>query len=117
MLKYIPYVLMFAVAAMILYGWGIYRQMCKQGDLSRMLLSKGVSAVRKYLKQSGEGTRQDLIGCISGLSAGLPFSRDKLSVTEPSKFLDSVLKYMEDQRMLRSEKRKGKFVYFLEHKK
>ena len=41
MLKYIPYVLMFAVATMIIYGWGLWRTMHQKQDLSNMLCSKG----------------------------------------------------------------------------
>lgn len=47
MLKYIPYVLMFAVATMIIYGWGLWRTMHQKQDLSNMLCSKGISKVKK----------------------------------------------------------------------
>ena len=40
MLKYIPYVLMFAVATMIIYGWGLWRTMHQKQDLSNMLVQK-----------------------------------------------------------------------------
>ena len=49
MLKYIPYVLMFAVATMIIYGWGLWRTMHQKQDLSNMLCSKGISKVKKAL--------------------------------------------------------------------
>lgn len=51
MLKYIPYVLMFAVATMIIYGWGLWRTMHQKQDLSNMLCSKGISKVKKALKK------------------------------------------------------------------
>ena len=51
MLKYIPYVLMFAVATMIIYGWGLWRTMHQKQDLSNMLCSKGISKVKKAHKK------------------------------------------------------------------
>ena len=58
MLKYIPYVLMFAVATMIIYGWGLWRTMHQKQDLSNMLCSKGISKVKKTLKKNGPMTRE-----------------------------------------------------------
>ena len=40
MLKYLPYVLLFAVATAIIYGWGLWRSMRQGQDLSNMLCSK-----------------------------------------------------------------------------
>ena len=42
-LKYLPYVLLFAVATMIVYGWGLWRTMRQGSDLANMLSSKGIS--------------------------------------------------------------------------
>ena len=42
-LKYFPYVLLFAVATMIVYGWGLWRTMRQGSDLANMLSSKGIS--------------------------------------------------------------------------
>ena len=49
-LKYLPYVLLFAVATMIVYGWGLWRTMRQGSDLANMLSSKGISKVKKTLK-------------------------------------------------------------------
>jgi Ca2+/H+ antiporter len=40
MLKYIPYVLMFAVATMIIYGWGLWRTMHQHALFKRNLQSQ-----------------------------------------------------------------------------
>lgn len=58
MLKYIPYVLMFAVATMIIYGWGLWRTMHQKQDLSNMLCSKGISKVKKALKKNKSLTKK-----------------------------------------------------------
>lgn len=52
MVKYIPYVLMFAVATMIIYGWGLWRTMRQGQDLSNLLCSKGIAKVKKALKKT-----------------------------------------------------------------
>ena len=54
MLKYIPYVLMFAVATMIIYGWGLWRTMHQKQDLSNMLCSKGISKVKKSARKKNK---------------------------------------------------------------
>ena len=53
MLKYIPYVLLFALATMIIYAWGLWRSMRQQQDLSNLLSAKGISKVKKALKKKG----------------------------------------------------------------
>ena len=50
-LKYLPYVLLFAVATMIVYGWGLWRTSRQNQDLANMLSAKGISAVKKALKK------------------------------------------------------------------
>ena len=47
MLKYIPYVLMFAVATMIIYGWGLWRTMHQKQDLFKRNLQSQKSAQKK----------------------------------------------------------------------
>ena len=43
-------VLLFALATMIIYGWGIVKQKNESQDLMNLLFSKGESKVKKYLK-------------------------------------------------------------------
>lgn len=68
MLKYIPYVLMFAVATMIIYGWGLWRTMHQKQDLSNMLCSKGISKVKKALKKNKSLTKKKLEPFVKDLS-------------------------------------------------
>ena len=46
-LQYIPFVLLFAAATALIYGWGLWRSQRQQQDLSNLLFSKGVSRIRK----------------------------------------------------------------------
>ena len=51
MLKYIPYILLFPLATMIIYAWGLWRSVRQNQDLSNLLAAKGVSKVKKALRK------------------------------------------------------------------
>lgn len=111
-LQYVPYVLLFAVAVALIYAWGLWRSMTQNQDLTKLLFSKGVSRIRKTLKKKKEGmTRAELENAVKNLTAEQPFSRNRMGVTNPRQFLDSVLPYMVKQRMITEEKVNGKILY------
>ena len=112
-LHYIPYVLLFALATAVIYAWGLWRSMRQQQDLSNMLAAKGVSKIKKALRKNGAMTRRDLEPVVKDLSARQPFSREQIAVTDPGKFLDSILPYMVKQRIITEEKQNGKNIYRL----
>ena len=103
-LKYLPYVLLFAVATMIVYGWGLWRTMRQGSDLANMLSSKGISKVKKTLKKNGPMTRTALEPYVKDLTARQPFMQEQINVTDPRQFLDSILPYMVKQKMITEEK-------------
>lgn len=113
MLKYIPYVLLFALATMIIYAWGMWRSMRQQQDLSNMLSAKGISKVKKALKKNGAMTAKELEPFIKDLTAKQPFSREQIAVTDPKQFLGSILPYMIKQKMITEIQENGKAVYQL----
>ena len=113
MLKYIPYVLLFALATMIIYAWGLWRSARQNQELSNLLASKGVARVKKALRKNGSMTRRDLEPVIKDLTAKQPFSREKITVTDPKKFLDSILPYMIKQKMITENKDGSQTVYQL----
>ena len=82
-LKYLPYVLLFAVATMIVYGWGLWRASRQNQDLANMLSAKGISAVKKVLKKKGPLTRKELEPFVKDLTAKQPFMQDSIGVTDP----------------------------------
>ena len=43
-------IVLFAIATMILYGWGIVKQKNQTNDLMNLLFSKGQDKIKKYLK-------------------------------------------------------------------
>ena len=105
MLKYIPYVLMFAVATMIIYGWGLWRTMHQKQDLSNMLCSKGISKVKKALKKNKSLTKKELEPFVKDLTAKQPFNSERIGVTDPNAFLDSILPYAETKNYKRNKRR------------
>ena len=113
MLKYIPYVLMFAVATMIIYGWGLWRTMHQKQDLSNMLCSKGISKVKKALKKNKSLTKKELEPFVKDLTAKQPFNSERIGVTDPNAFLDSILPYMLKQKMIKEIREDKKVVYQL----
>ena len=93
-LQYIPFVLLFAAATALIYGWGLWRSQRQQQDLSNLLFSKGVSRIQKVLK------------------AKQPFSSERIQVTDPKQFLDSLLPYMLRQHLI-SEIRQNHQTYYM----
>ena len=112
-LEYLPYVLLFALATIIVYGWGMWRSMRQKQDLSNMLSAKGISAVKKALKKNGPMTAKELEPFVKDLTAKQPFSREQIGVTDPEKFLGSILPYMVKQKMITKTTENGKAVYQL----
>lgn len=113
MLKYIPYILLFALVTMIIYAWGLWRSVRQNQDLSNLLASKGVAKVRKALRKNKELTLKDLEPFVKDLTAKQPFSRQQIAVTDPKEFLNSILPYMVRQKMITESKEGGRTVYRL----
>lgn len=110
-LSYIPYVLLFAVATAIIYAWGLWRSQNQGRDLYSMLCAKGVNQIRRTLKKRGPMTRSELESVVKGLQAHHPFSRRRLGVTDPKQFLDSLLPYMQKQKLIEKQEKDKKIVY------
>ena len=113
MLKYIPYILLFALATMIIYAWGLWRSVRQNQDLSNLLAAKGVSKVKKALRKNKALTLKELEPFVKDLTANQPFSRQQIAVTDPKEFLNSILPYMVRQKMITENKEGNRTVYRL----
>ena len=51
-MHYIPYILLFAAAAAVIYAWGLWRSMRQQQDLSNLLSAKGVAKIKMCIRDS-----------------------------------------------------------------
>ena len=115
LIHYLPNILLFAVATMLIYGWGLWRSMRQNQDINTLLPSKGISRIKKELKRNGKMTNMELSDCVKDLTASQPFSKQRFGGTNPNQFLDSLLPYMERQEMISKSKQNGKVYYDLIH--
>lgn len=87
-------IIFFALATMIIYGWGIVKQNNQTEDLMKLLFSKGQSRVNKYLKQKGSITIKEAEKLCEGLEAKAPFSVNRAVVKNTGDFVNQLLAYM-----------------------
>ena len=113
LLHYLPYLLAFMAVTAVLYAWGLYRAQTAARDDAVLLKAKGVARVRRAVKKQGSCTQTQLRETVRDLSAGRPFSRRRIAVTDPDPFLKEVLDYMVDQRILSVRQERGENVYSL----
>ena len=62
-------IILFAIATMIIYGWGLVKQKNQSSDLMNMLFSKGNSKVKKYLKKNEYITLPQVAELCDGIEA------------------------------------------------
>lgn len=87
-------IILFAIATMIIYGWGMVRQKNQTDDLMRMLLAKGGSKVKKYLKENEYITNADVERICDGLQVKQPFSKNRAIVKNKKDYANQLLEYM-----------------------
>lgn len=87
-------VIFFAIATMIIYGWGLVKQRNQSTDLMNLLFSKGNAKVKKYLKKNEYVTLEDVEKMADGLEAKQPFSSNKAVVKDKRDFSQKLLQYM-----------------------
>ena len=66
-------VLLFALATIIIYSWGLIKQRNQSKDLMNLLFSKGNSKVNKYLKKNEYITAAEVENMCAGLEANSHF--------------------------------------------
>ena len=91
---------LFAVAAAILYAWGLKKSIDQQEDLERSLMSACGSRVVKHLKKHGAVTKADVARLIDGITVGPFWSRRTLTVQDGNKASGQVLEFLLDQQYI-----------------
>lgn len=102
-------ILFFAIATMIIYGWGIVRQKNQSGDLMKILFSKGQARVKKYVKMHGAITLGQAAKLCEELEARQPFSANKAVVKDARDFAGQLLAYMVKTGQV--EKRGAEYIF------
>ena len=93
-MKYIVYILMFAVATVIVFSWGIIKEQNKSRDLMSQLYKKAENNVLKAFKRKDVLSRKDIENEVKNVKASLFYSRDKMIVQNPKSFTKSLINTM-----------------------
>lgn len=80
----IIYILLFAVATIIIFTWGLIKERNKSNDLLDLLYNKSYKAVMKAFKTKKTLSKKDIENEILNLKASLFYSKDKLVIKDPS---------------------------------
>ena len=91
---------LFAVAAAILYAWGLKKSIDQQEDLERSLMSACGSRVVKHLKKHGAVTKADVARLIDGITVGPFWSHRKIKVQDGKKVSGQVIEFLLDQQYI-----------------
>lgn len=113
MLKYILYILMFAVMGALLYMWGLKRSQNQQMQMIQKLYIKCEKIVRNEFKQKDYLLKKDIEKLIVDVKVGEFYKRNKLGVTQPKEFTNAFVDYMIRKGSLQEETVKGKKMYCL----
>lgn len=116
MLKYIPYVLLFMLATMLIYGWGLMRAQRQDQDLMNLLYSKCRRKLLKELKQRPRMNQPEIERLLQGTQAGQIFSRKRVAITQPKAFAKSLLEFMLKNGDIIAEPEKHQTYYRLKPK-
>lgn len=93
-MKYILYILMFALATVIIFSWGIIKEQNKSKDLMNQLYKKAETKVLKAFKKKKVLTRKDIENEVKNIRAFLFYSRDEMVVQNTSKFTKNIINTM-----------------------
>ena len=93
-MKYIIYILMFALATVIIFSWGIIKEQNKSRDLMNQLYKKAENNVVKAFKRKDVLSRKDIENEVKNVKASLFYSRDKMVVQNPRSFTKSLINTM-----------------------
>lgn len=93
-------IFLFAIVTTILYLWGLKKSATQAQDLERILLSKCAHKIVRAMKQKPLIDQKWIAEQVSGMKAGLFWSRQRIQVNNPQEFSKKVIAYMLEQQML-----------------
>lgn len=88
-------ILLFALATMIIYTWGLKRQVNQSRDLMNLLFSNGEKKIRDYMKKHDSISKEEAMELVSNVTARFPFSSAKATVQNEEDFVENLFAYME----------------------
>ena len=93
-------ILLFAVAAAILYAWGLKKSLDQREDLQRSLMSACGSRVVKHLKKHGTVTKAEIAALVDSMTVGPFWSRHKVRVQDGKQVAGQVIDFLLDQQYM-----------------
>lgn len=93
-MKYILYILMFALATVIIFSWGIIKEQNKSKDLMSQLYKKAETKVLKAFNKKQVLTKKDIENEVKNIKASLFYSKDKMIVQNSSSFAKNIINTM-----------------------
>ncbi len=99
-MKYILYILMFALATVIIFSWGIIKEQNKSKDLMNQLYKKAETKIIKAFKKKQVLTKRDIEGEVKNIKASLFYSKDKMVVQNSSMFTKNIINAMINRNLI-----------------
>lgn len=99
-MKYILYILMFALATVIIFSWGIIKEQNKSKDLMSQLYKKAETKVLKAFNKKQVLTRRDIENEVKNIKASLFYSKDKMVVQNSSSFAKNIINTMINRNLI-----------------
>lgn len=99
-MKYILYILMFALATVIIFSWGIIKEQNKSKDLMNQLYKKAETKIIKAFKKKQVLTRRDIENEVKNIKASLFYSKDKMVVQNSSMFTKNIINAMINRNLI-----------------
>ena len=91
---------LFALATAVLYVWGLKKSVTQSSDLQRILLHKSACAVVNYLKKHGTIDEAEMARQITGIRAGMFWSRKRAAIQNPQQFVPRLADYLTGQQLV-----------------
>ena len=99
-MKYIVYILLFAISTVIIFTWGIIKDQNKSKDLMNKLYKKAENKVIKAFSKNSVLTKKDIENEIKNIKASLFYSKDKMIVQNSSVFAKNIINTMINRNLI-----------------
>ncbi len=100
-------IFLFALAAAVLYVWGMKKTITQNDDLSKQLMSVCGNKVVKYLRKNKSITKKEIADLIKGTTVGAVWSKKRITVQDGRKVADDLVKYLLGQQYI--HEKNGKY--------
>ncbi len=109
----IIYILLFALATVIVYIWGLKKTVNRDLDLANHLYSKGKNIILRELKHKKGLSKAEIEFLMKGISSRNFMSRNRAIVNNPKVFTNSLLNLLLEEKSIEEVTEKGKKLYRL----